>query len=211
MALRDFWISVRTAAGYLAPQVIADSPQLDASTIERTLRGTTLWLTPRAVDGFDPADLGFLPADDQKRLTDLVERFGDVAAKVNPKLPASDKAVKEAVPLFRDIVQMLAFDRYGDFEAFQLGKQVEQELGADRPDELAELRFKTGFDHTGDAALWIWAFVKDNAASTDEEFLAIAQMLRPVLERAARKVVPERWPYVSFRSVGEQAELVEQS
>ena len=55
MAFQDFWMNVRRAAGLITGQThVEDSPRLDPNEIERTLRGrTTLWLTPRAVAGFD--------------------------------------------------------------------------------------------------------------------------------------------------------------
>jgi hypothetical protein len=54
---------------------------------------------------------------------------------------------------------MLEFDRYGDAEAYRPGKQIERALHISRPPELAELRFNSGIDHSGDPALWIWAFL----------------------------------------------------
>ena len=53
MALQEFWNNVRIGARLIAPQVVADAPRLDRGSIESALRGATLWLTPRAVEGFD--------------------------------------------------------------------------------------------------------------------------------------------------------------
>ena len=44
----------------------------------------------------------------------------------------------------------MEFDRYGDAEAYRIGKQIERALEGRRPPELAELRFNTGTDNTGD-------------------------------------------------------------
>jgi hypothetical protein len=211
MALQDFWISVRTAARLLAPQVVADAPRIDKESIERSLQRATLWLTPRAVDGFKEADFDFLAPEERTRLAKQVVDFRAVASTVSPKATASDETVKQALPLFRDIILALEFDRYGDAEAYRLGKQIEHELMSDWPDELGELRFETGLDHTGDPAIRILGLVKDDAAPTDERFLNCTRTLRPLIESTARTVAPDRWPYVSFRSVGEQVELVERS
>jgi hypothetical protein len=193
------------------PRVVVDSPRLDVSRIEDMLRSTDPWLTPEVVAGFDEKDFSFLPDDERGRLARLVADFRAVAETVRPTGPAPRDAVERALPLFRDIVQSLEFDRYGDAEAFRLGKLIEREIAPHRPSELAELRFNTGLDHSGDPALWIWAFLSDEASDTDEHFLEAAQTLRDLLRSTARRVAPDRWPYISFRSLAEQLEPVEAS
>ncbi len=47
MALQEFWNNVRIGARMIAPQVVADAPQLDRDFLARKLRAATLWLTPR--------------------------------------------------------------------------------------------------------------------------------------------------------------------
>ena len=54
-------MNVRKAAGPIVRQAVVDSPKLDPNEIERLLRGSTLWLTPRAVAGLDAKDVEFLP------------------------------------------------------------------------------------------------------------------------------------------------------
>jgi hypothetical protein len=212
MALSDFWISVRTAARLLIPpRVIADSPRVDAASIEARLRQADLWLTPRAVEGFAEKDFDFLPDEERKSLANLVNEFRSVASRVDPKGPIPTDVVDRAAPLFRDIVQRLGFDRYEDAEAYRLGKQIEQTLTPHWPEEIAELRFKTGLDQTGDPGLWIWAILNDAASRSDDQFLQNAQRLRPLLDTVARQVAPDRWPYLSFRSLAEQLEPAETS
>jgi len=155
MALPDFWTNVRIGARLFTPQAIVDSPRLDADAIEHMLRETTQWLTPRAVDGFEKSEFSFLASGERARLAKLVEDFSRVAAKVRPTAPPVREVVESALPLFREIVAMLEFERYGDAEAYRLGKQIERELQPCRPKELAELRFNSGLDHSGDPALWV--------------------------------------------------------
>jgi hypothetical protein len=209
MALCDFWLNVRTGARLIAPHVTVDAPKLDSSAIEQSLRRATLWQTPRSVAGFNEADFDFLPDTERARLAQLVTDFRKIASGVKPTAPASEDQIAQALPLFRDIVGMLEFDRYGDAEAYRLGKQIEQAIEAYRLRELAELRFDTGSDHSGDPAIWIWAFLTDTAAESDERFLENAQRLRELLDPVARMIAPERWPYLSFRSLVEQAQSVE--
>ena len=205
MSLREFWISVRTGARLLAPRATVDSPKLDAGAIERVLRGATLWLTPSVVAGFNEADFVFLPDPDRTRLADLVARFRQIAAQVPPSAPANEDQIDQALPLFRDIIAMMGFDRYGDAEAYRIGKQIERAIESRRPSELVELRFNTGTDSTSDPAIWIWAFLSDEK---EEDFLGRARELRRLLDGASRSIVPDLIPYISFRSVTEQAELV---
>ena len=147
MALPDFWTNVRNGAKLFTPRAIVDSPRLDAEAIEHMLRETTHWLTPRVVGGFEKSDFSFLPSGERARLAKLVEDFSRVAAKVGPTAAPVREVVESALPLFREIVAMLEFDRYGDAEAYRLGKQIERELQPYRPKELAELRFNSGRDH----------------------------------------------------------------
>lgn len=206
MSLREFWISVRTGARLLAPSATVDSPKLDAGAIERVLRRATLWLTPSVVAGFNEADFAFLPDSERKRLAELVAGFRQVASQVPPTAPANEDQIERALPLFREIIGLLEFHRFGDDEAYRIGKQIERAIEAHRPRELVELRFNTGTDNTADPAIWIWAFLSDEK---EDDFLRRARAVRPLLDWASRTVAPDLLPYISFRSVGEQAELAE--
>lgn len=206
MSLAEFWSNVRTSARFVSPRATVDSPRLDAGAIESALRRSTLWLTPGAVAGFDAADFDFLPDDDRAELGRLVTEFRRTAARVPATGPVTDEQVAAALPVFRDIVGRLAFDRYGDPEAYRVGHRIEQAIAGPRPPELVELRFDTGTDSTADPAVWVWAFLADES---DEDFLRRAHSVRPLLDRAARAAAPDRLPYISFRSIGEQAELAE--
>lgn len=202
MSLRDFWTSVRAAARRFAPLTTVDAPKLDAGMIEEILRADTLWLSPRAVRGFQEADFHFLPQPEREQLARLVKTFLEVASEVTRAKPATDDQVHRALPLFRDIVGLLEFDRYGDAEAYQLGKQIEQQIAPHRPAELAELRFNTGLDNTGDPGVWIWAFLSDDEDAT---VLARAKAVRPLLDEASRAVAPDLFPYINFRMLSEQS------
>ncbi len=209
MALDDFWISVRVAARLPVQQSVVDAPRLDTAAIDRALRKTNLWLSPGAVAGFVEGDISFLADAERSRLVGL---YRDFLAAVMTKNHATDPAGELAdkiLPAFRGIVQALEFDRFGDPTAFRLGKLIESAIASCRPPELAELRFNTGSDHSGDPAIWIWAFLFADVSESDEKFLETAQGLRDLLDPIARRVAPDRWPYISFRSMAEQSEPVE--
>lgn len=135
--------------------------------------------------------------------------FRQIASAVKPIAPPSSDRLEQAIPLFRDIIAMLEFDRYGDADAYRLGKQIEREIESYRPAELAELRFRTGPDHSGDPGLWIWSYLTGAAEESDERFLEYARKLDDMLDPIAREIAPDRWPYLSFRSLAEQAEPLE--
>ena len=209
MAFHDFWNNVRIGAKLYAPEFIAEAPPFDADTIDDMLRQTTHWATPRSVAGYDEAGFAFLPDGERAQLAKLVADFRQVTATVNPFAPATADTAERALPLFRDIIRLLEFDRYENAEAFRLGKRFEREIAPWRPPELAELRFSAGLDHTGDPGLWIWAYLSDAVSEKDEDFLEAARRLRGPLEDVAQEVAPDRFPFLSFRSLKEQSEPVE--
>lgn len=211
MSLEQFWTNVRIGAGLIAPQVIADSPTLDETAIERSLRRATLWLTPRAVEGFQETDFPFLSDKERERLTKAVEGFNKAAATVSPTAPASATELESALPHFREILRILEFNRYGDAEAFRLGKLIEKELQPHQLEDIAELRFNTGLDHSGDPALWIWVFLTEETSSKDADFLKSASRLREIVQSIAQRASPDRWPYLFFRPIREPAEVAEAS
>jgi len=202
---------VRREVGRLSPQGFVDAPPLVLKDVEDRLRSTTRWLTPWVVDGFDEADFSFLPDAERASLAKRVRELSEVAAAVNPTLPPPIEAVEKALPLFLGIVEALAFDRYDDDEALRLGKLIECVIEPFRPRELADLRFRTGLDHTGDPGLWIWAFLSDEASKTDDDFLEAAGRLRALIGPFARRIAPDRFPYLSFRALKDQFEPVEAS
>lgn len=206
MSLHDFWSHVRIGAKLVAPQVSVVGPRLDAGAVETVVRNAHLWLTPKSVAGFDPADFAFLDPEEQKRLSDSVERFRGVARTVPATAPPTAAQIESALPPFREIVEMLDFERYGDAEAYRIGKRIERMIRDDRPEWVADLRFETGSDASGDPAVWVWVVMADEAAEGDGG-TSNARAARALLDGAAREAAPDRWPYIRFQTVSEQAEL----
>lgn len=76
---------------------------------------------------------------------------------------------------------------------------------ADRfPASVSDLRFETGEDSTGGAALWIWVVLKNEAAMKNV-FSANVRAARVLLETTVRELGVGRWPYVRFRTDAELA------
>lgn len=112
-----------------------------------------------------------------------------------------------AKPIFASILKELEFHRFGDAEAFRIGKEIERRIAPDRPGELAELRFETGPDSTDDPGLWVWAFITELGEHDLARFHSSANAIESILDPIARAVAPERWPYILFRSTLDQLEL----
>lgn len=126
MAKNDFFQNVRRAVGFVAPRAVADNPYTKPHEIERALRGATIWLTPRSVEGFDPRDFGELSPNDRDNLATSVESFVDIARKVDLKKPATADEVDRALPRFMSIfgvVQKSMRDEWRD-AAEQLSDQA---------------------------------------------------------------------------------------
>lgn len=209
MAMNEFWNSVRIGASrILSPKVVVESPRLDPALFEAAFGTADMWLTPNCVEGFDPVDFAFLPDDERQKLEQHVKSFIEIAQQVPPDGPATKEQRKQAIGHFTEIILQLRFDRFGDWEAYQIGKQIEQAIAAHRPAELAELRFNTGLDNTGDPAVWIWAILSDEGAD-ESVFAQNTTSIHKILAAAARRACPNRWPYIRFRSMSEQNEYAE--
>ncbi len=200
MALQDFWISVRTSARMIAPTVTADSPRINTGDIERILRGAVIWLTPKSVEGFNERDFDFLSDGERKELSDSVRQFVSVARQVDPRKPASDSQIQEALPHFRRIVEILGGNKYADPDGFVLGKMIERQIAGRMPESVLELRFETGEDSSGDEALWVWVVFKDEVAENEDVLLSNVNDVREILRDAVRQLGIKRWPYVRFRT-----------
>ncbi len=203
MALREFWSNVRSTAGLVPRKAAVDSPRLDANRIERILRKTRRWLTPRAVEGFDPADFAFLSAEERRDLEKSVRRFLLVADQVPVGGDPSETQVQAALPAFQKIVEILRPDKYADLDALVIGKRIEQFLAGRLPEWVREMVFETGNDVQDEPALWIWVEIDDDAAA-DEVFTQNTRSAWNTVDMAARKVAADRWPYIRFRSTSEQ-------
>ena len=206
MPLRQFWADVRRASNYAPPRPTTESPRLAPEAVEALLRHSTAWLTPKTVAKFAEGDFAFLPDAERARLAGLIGEFRRATGPLPPAATPTEAQVTLALAPLRDLVLMLEFDRFGDAEAYRVGKQVEQTIALERPGGLAELRFETGSDSTGDPAIWIWAILED-WATTGEEFGPLTRSIRELLFDTSEQIEPELWPYIGFRGQSEQAEL----
>jgi len=202
VSLQDFWISIRAGSGFLTPHVTADSPLVDTDRVARNLQAAVIWLTPRCVDGFDENDFGFLPEAERRDLSQAVERFREIASRVNPKGRATTQQIQDALPPFLQILKILGIpnNKYADAEALIDGKRIEQYLSGHLPSSVVELRFETGDDSSGGPGLWVWVVFKDDVAADDAVLFLATEEVRNLVVEAVRRLGIERWPYVRFRT-----------
>ncbi len=186
-----------------SPRPVVDLPRLDAERIEKILADPTTWLTPEAVEEYDPDDFEFLASPEKGQLDEAVRRLVEVASQVPDNTPATPDQIHQARPAFRQILEILHPDRYNDPDAFVAGKKIEAIVRPKLPDWVRELVFETDFDSSGSPAIWIWAEVEDEVAD-EEGFHAKFHPIRETLRKAASRACPERWPFVRLRSVSEQ-------
>ncbi len=202
MSLERFWNEVRRGASFYPGGHTPDAPRMDSTAVECGLRSKTDWVSPYSVTGYDEVEFGFLSPPERTRLTAAVTNFRAVVRPRNPFRPERPTVaeMETVLPYFRDILLLLEFHRFRDAEAFRIGKTVEAEIAPFRPPELTELRFHTGYDSTGDLALWIWGFVSA-ACPRREDGWADTTHLDRGLSEVARRVAPELYPFISFRDL----------
>lgn len=210
MALEEFWRNVRSGVRFFKYIHVSDAPRLSLAQIEAGLRADLRWLTYDRVAGYDEADFDFLPPEERQRLTRLVRQVEPVTQALPLVKPPATEQVEAALIPFRDLVQMLEFDRYADPEALRLGKRIEARIAAERPPVLAELRFNTGRDWAGGPGLWIWGYLTDDPNADPMVARPEVPALDKLLLAAADRIVRDRFPFIGFRTLGEQAELLEE-
>jgi hypothetical protein len=107
MAKEVFLQDVRDALSWAAPAVDADSPSVNTDHLARVFRRAAIWLTPRTVAAFDPADFRDLPSDDRETLHRAIKGFRRVSGTVPPDAPASDEQVREGWSHLQTIARVI--------------------------------------------------------------------------------------------------------
>jgi hypothetical protein len=208
MALKTFWLNVRTAARLAVPTVGVDSPQIEPAEIAKSLARAAVWLTPKSVAGYREEDFGFLVDDRCRELSQSVNRFREVARQVPPDAPPTEEQLERAIDSFQRILGILRFDKYADADAFEAGTRIERYLAGQLPPGVSELRFETGENSHGAPALWVLVVFKEDPHSEDA-LLTNANAVRELLHAAVEELGIERWPYLRLRTEAELGEPVE--
>jgi hypothetical protein len=91
MAKDEFIQNLRLAAGSIAPRVQTSGTELDAGSMSARLARAALWLTPRAVEGFDADDFNDLPEAERDELRNSVAAFRNLADTIPALSPPTDE------------------------------------------------------------------------------------------------------------------------
>jgi hypothetical protein len=198
MAREKFLRNLRTAAGFLSPRGQVNGIRLDPHHLAQLLGRSRSWLTPQAVQGFDPDDFPELPLDERERLVASVAHFQEIAGLNRAQtVPTSDQ-LRDAAPHFLAILSAM----WPYLEGFQVYAALKRQRF---PEFVRDFAVKVGEDSTGDPAAWVWVIVADEAANETlfRRSRDIERMVEETMEQAGIKL----YPYVHFRAVSEQYDL----
>ena len=107
MAKEQFFLDVRRAATLVRPTVQTDSGQLTPEGVARRLQRAALWLTPKCVGAYSPADFQDLPEPLQGNLTEVVKEFAEVAKNVPLDDSPSDVQFHEGLQRFNQLLSIV--------------------------------------------------------------------------------------------------------
>lgn len=96
MAREQFIDSLRMASRLLAPPSVSTGQHDSDAYLDAVLNTTDPWLTPRSVEGFDPADFASWPQGERNELARAVAAFLEIADKVPPNKPATKAQTKQS-------------------------------------------------------------------------------------------------------------------
>jgi len=206
MAMLDFLQAVRAARNAFVHEVNpTDSMNLHDPDIQRSR--APIWLASSVVKDFDPADFVELNKDNRQELEATVKRYKKIAENFDHKRgKISQEQMREAIATFLQLVKIIEHFIENGEEAEELRHLLES---LNYPKGIVTWEFETGFDSTGDPALWIWIFVDEKLARRKDITDVTMNVQRQIQEALAKSKIV-RWPYVHVRSVAEQRSLVQQ-
>lgn len=108
MAFEQFIDSLRIASRELSPPNVSSGrgAQTDAY-LTSMLHSADLWLTPKSVEGFDPADFAGWPEKERDELAQEIAAFSNVAEKVPPNKPATKAQSKQGRRHLERIIEIV--------------------------------------------------------------------------------------------------------
>jgi hypothetical protein len=198
MAREQFLENVRAAADYLSPAYYANGIRLNPEHLSDILREESFWLTPAAVEEFDPDDFGELSEEAREQLARDIQAFRAIAEQASAGKSPSKDQVREASARFISILSTL--ERH--LEGFDLYHALKRQAF---PEIVRDFAIKIGDDSTGDPAVWVWVILADRAAGSLA--FEILQEMRTGVNAVMRRLKIDRYPYIRFRTESEQREL----
>ena len=140
MARDEFINNLRIASGELTPPRVWNGPDLEASGIvpfwqeDRVWSNRDLWLTPKSVEGFDPADFEDLPEKEREKLAKEVAAFLAIAREVPANARARKTQSKQACKHLEGAIKIVGGRLLNEWIAAQ-NKMLEVAMEAARKKE----------------------------------------------------------------------------
>ena len=174
----------------------------------------SVFLTPAAVGGpgFDIESLTFLTDTERSALSSQVQQFLRIVDELpDPDAPATldlhERGLSRLVEIWNMLRRTTDGDlRYGDVDAWRIGRLIDQRLEGHRPDWLRKWSYETGPDVGGDPALFVTAVVDDAQVAGGDSLLEVDDAIYALFQSALEAVDPARYLYVRWWPESEQGE-----
>lgn len=159
MSLYPFTKQVRIAASPFPPEAWEQPLTIPAAEFARAVEWADVWLAPATLKGYSDAAAAPLPAPAPARLRAAVATFRAVAAAVPEGTRPTEDQVREALPAFATILDVLKAT-LADPESSAARRAIWRAIEPYR-DTVLTFDFEFGRDSTGDPAVWVWLILKD--------------------------------------------------
>ncbi len=194
---RDFLANVRIARNlFVHPRVEADSPSVDAATTAGLLARAAIWLTPKSVAGFDPADFSELGPARQQELQTAVQNFLAVAKEVPAQKAPTGAQYDDGSVAFLKVLQILEPYLPMSDEAGDVEKALRK---VDFPPWMVNWDYELGSDSDGVAAVWVNVFADETALPRGQLGRAVEDLTSKIRQAFAGLKI-ERWPYIRLKT-----------
>jgi hypothetical protein len=193
MSKKDFLDNFRLARNlFVHGRATSDSRRLDPEALRRAINRAAIWLTPKAVEGFNEADFSELGPVRQRALADAVDDFERVARQVPPDTPANDTQVAEAGNAIHRMLQILEDYLPTNEEEAQIREALAK---LDYPSWVRNWDFEAGSAEDGSPAVWVTLYADESAVPPDHFGRRAAEMI-PKIRAAFTRAGVQRWPYL---------------
>lgn len=177
MSFRGFVKRVRIAASPFTPDAWENPATIPTAEFDRAVEFADIWLAPATVKGYSEADLIAFAVPDRDRLKGAVAEFCAVAGAVPEGVPATGEQVREALPAFVTILEILK-PHFADADTLKARRAIWRGLEPYR-DWILTFDFEFGEDWTGDPSVRAWLVLRDGV---DVERIDVQHRLYEVRE-----------------------------
>ena len=193
MSKRAFLDNVRRARNlFVHGRATSDGRNLDPAAVMRAITRAAIWLTPKAVEGFNETDFSELGPTRQPALADAVREFESIARQVPPNAPASDAQINQAGEALRRMLEILANYLATHDEELQIRNALAK---VDYPLWVRNWDFEPASDEDGEPSVWVTLYADEDALPPDLLGKRATEMI-PKIRAAFKSAGVRRWPYL---------------